>query len=43
MNPMPSKVLEKKFIYNLNVLLGFQKILDPKGAQTFEGRKNQKK
>jgi hypothetical protein len=40
MNPMPSNLLGRKLVYKLEVLLGYQKILDPKGAQTFEGRKN---
>ncbi len=37
------KLLEKKLVYGLKVLLGYQRILHPKGAQTFEGRKSKKK
>jgi hypothetical protein len=29
--------LGEKFIYGLEVLLGYQRILDPKDTQTFEG------
>jgi hypothetical protein len=30
-------------VYKLKVPLGYQMILDPKGVQTFYGRKSQKK
>jgi hypothetical protein len=35
--------LGEKLVYKLKVLLSYQRILDPKDAQTLEGRKNQKK
>jgi hypothetical protein len=35
--------LDKKLVYELNVLLGYQIIYDPKGIQTFEGEKSQMK
>ncbi len=37
------KLLEQRFVYGLNILLGCQRILDPEGAQTFEKGKSQKK
>jgi len=43
MNPMPSKVIGREKFYGLEVLLGHQRIFDPKGDQTFEGGKIQKK
>jgi hypothetical protein len=35
--------LGKRLIYRLKFLLGYQKTLDPKGVQTLERGKNQKK
>jgi hypothetical protein len=35
--------LGEKLVYELKIILGYQKILDPKGAQTLEGWKNKKK
>jgi hypothetical protein len=35
--------LGKRFVYGLKVFLGYQRILDPKGAQTFKRRMSQKK
>jgi hypothetical protein len=35
--------LGKRFVYVLKVLLGCQRILDPKGTQTLEGEKKSKK
>jgi hypothetical protein len=32
-----------KLIYEINVFLGYQRIMDPKGIQTLEGRRNKKK
>jgi len=29
--------LGEKLVYELEVLLGYQRILDPRGSQTFEG------
>ncbi len=37
------KLLGKRFVYVLKVLLGCQRILNPRGTQTFERGKNQKK
>ncbi len=37
------KLLGEKFIYELKSFLGYQKILDPRGAQTFEERGVKKK
>jgi hypothetical protein len=42
-NPILPTVVGKEDLYELNVLLGCQKILDLRGAQTLEGRNNQKK
>jgi len=36
---MPPKVIATRFVYGLEVFLGYQRILNPKGAQTFEGRR----
>jgi hypothetical protein len=35
--------LGEKLVYELKVLLGYQRILDAKGAQTLEGKRNKKK
>jgi hypothetical protein len=43
MNPMPPKLLGERFLYVLEVFLGCQRILNPRGIQTFEGGKSQKK
>jgi hypothetical protein len=44
MNSMPSKVIGKKACLMLEVLMGCQKILDPKDTQTLEeGGRSQKK
>jgi len=39
MSSMPPKDIGEKFVSGLKVLLGYQRILDPKGSQTLEGRK----
>jgi hypothetical protein len=36
------KLLGKKLVYMLKVFLGYERILDPRGAQTLERRMNQK-
>jgi hypothetical protein len=43
MNPMPPKVIGRKVIYEPKVFLGYQKTLNPRGTQTLEGRRSQKK
>jgi hypothetical protein len=35
--------LRERLIYRLKILLGYQRILDPRGAQKLEGRRSQKK
>jgi hypothetical protein len=35
--------LGKKLVYELKIFLGYQRILNPKGIQTLEGRRNKKK
>jgi hypothetical protein len=37
MNSMPPKVIGKEDYLKLDVLMGCQMILDPKGTQTFKG------
>jgi len=37
------KLLGKRLIYMLEVFLGCQRILNPRGAQTFEKKSSQKK
>jgi hypothetical protein len=34
--------LGERLVYKLKVILGYQRILNPKGAQTFEGRRSKK-
>jgi hypothetical protein len=34
--------LGERLVYRLEVLLGYQRILNPKGVQTLEGGKNKK-
>jgi hypothetical protein len=43
MNPMPSKIIGRRLVYELYVLFDCQKILEPRSTQTFERGKNQKK
>jgi hypothetical protein len=43
MSSTPLKLLGGKLVYKLKVLLGYQRILDPKGVQTFNGRGIKKK
>ncbi len=43
MNLTPPKVIGREIVYKLKILLGHQRILDPKGVQTLEGGKSQKK
>jgi hypothetical protein len=43
MNPMPLKIIKKKLVYGLEVFMGCQRILDPKGTQRFQRKKSQKK
>jgi len=33
----------ERLVYGLKVLLGYQRILDPRGTQTLEGRMSKKK
>jgi len=42
MKLMPPKVIRKKLVYELEIFLGYQKILHSKGAQTFERVKTKK-
>jgi hypothetical protein len=35
--------LGRRLVDELKVLLGYERILDPKGVQTFEGEKSQRK
>jgi hypothetical protein len=35
--------LGERFVYELEVLMGYEKILDSKGIQTFERRKSKRK
>jgi hypothetical protein len=35
MSLMPPKVIGGRLVYELKVILGYQRILDPKGIQTF--------
>jgi hypothetical protein len=35
--------LGDRLVYKLKILLGYQKILNPRGAQKLEGRRRQKK
>jgi hypothetical protein len=37
------KLLGKRLVYELKVILGYQRILGPKNAQTHGGKRNQKK
>ncbi len=43
MNPMLPKIIGGRLVYELKVLLGYQRILNPKGVQTLEGGRSQKK
>jgi hypothetical protein len=43
MSSIPLKVIKKRHVYELKVLQGYQKTLDPRGVQTFERGKNQRK
>ncbi len=43
MDLTPPKVIGREVVYKLKVLLGHQKILYPKGVQTFEGGRGQRK
>jgi hypothetical protein len=36
------KLLGGRFVYELKFLMGYQRILDSKGVQTFYGRRNKK-
>jgi hypothetical protein len=42
MNTMPPKLLGDKLVYKLKIFMGYQRILDPKGIQTFEGNSQMK-
>jgi hypothetical protein len=37
MSSVPPKDIERELLYGLEVLLGYQRILDPRGSQTLEG------
>jgi hypothetical protein len=43
MSMTPLKVIGREACFKLKVLLGYQKILDPKGVQTFEGGRSKRK
>jgi hypothetical protein len=43
MNLTPLKVIGREVVYKLKVFLSYQRILNPKGIQTFEGRRSQRK
>jgi hypothetical protein len=43
MSSTSPKVIGREVCYKLKVLMGYQRILDPKGVQTFYGKRNQKK
>jgi hypothetical protein len=43
MNPMSSKVIRREACLRAKGPLGYERILDQKGVQTFEGKKSQKK
>jgi hypothetical protein len=36
------KLFEEKFVYGLEVFIGYQKIIGPRGVQTFERGMNKK-
>jgi hypothetical protein len=42
MSTMPLKLLGFRLVYELKSFMGYQKILDPKGIQTFEGNNQMK-
>ncbi len=42
MKLMPLNVIRKRLVYGLEILLGYQVILDLGGAQTLEGRDGSK-
>jgi hypothetical protein len=43
MNPTPSKVIGREGVYELEVFMSYQRILDPKSVQTLERRRSKKK
>jgi len=43
MNLSHKKLLGEAFVYRLEVLLSYQRILNPRGIQTLEGERNLKK
>jgi len=43
MRLMPLNVIREKFVYELKMFLGYQRILDLKSAQTLERKMCQKK